>query len=176
MNDEILAQQLSETGDLLDLLTNDVWMRETEAVEAECDGKIEAGLGLESYVEQLSTISPVSLRQQRRQTKLISILLPELKKWIQSWGLGLSLEPVYIEAQRRLFRHLQQPTPDQGDWLNALLAEDLQQISLEQKPIRQQVSIMLSQIFTEDDWQALAQTAAEETAKGILNIWQQEEV
>ena len=33
---------------------------------------------------------------------------------------------------------------------------------------------MLVQVFTEDDWQALAQTAAEKTAKGILQVRQQE--
>lgn len=170
MNDEILAQQLKKTGNLLDLLNDDAWVRETEAIEAECGGQVEAGLGLKGYVEQLATVTPVAFRQQRRQVQLLSILLPELKAWLQSWELGLSFEAVYIEAQRRLFEHLQQPTPEQTVWLEALLAEDAQKIAHEQKIVRSQAIAMLAQMFTEDDWQALAQTAAKETAKGILQV------
>jgi hypothetical protein len=176
MNDEILAQQLAKTGNLLDLLNDDAWVRETEAIEAECGGQVEAGLGLRSYVEQLATVPPAAFRQQRRQVQLLSILLPELKTWLQSWELGLSFEAVYIEAQRRLFEHLQQPTPEQATWLEALLTEDAQKIAPEQKTVRSQAIAMLAQMFTEDDWQALAQTAAEETAKGILQVRQREGV
>jgi hypothetical protein len=176
MNDEILAQQLEKTGNLLDLLNDDAWVRETEAIEAECGGQVEAGLGLRSYVEQLATVPPAAFRQQRRQVQLLSILLPELKTWLQSWELGLSFEAVYIEAQRRLFEHLQQPTPEQAAWLEALLTEDAQQITPEQKIVRSQAIAMLAQLFTEDDWQALARTAAEETAKGILQVRRREAI
>lgn len=174
MNDKILAQQLAKTGNLLDLLNDDAWVRETEAIEAACGGQVEAGPGLKPYVEQLATIPPVAFRQQRRQVQLLSILLPELKAWLQSWELGLSLEAVYIEAQRRLFEHLQQPTPGQANWLDALLTEDSQQIAPEQKTVRLQAIAMLAQMFTDDDWQALAKIAAEETAKGIWQVRQQE--
>jgi hypothetical protein len=176
MNDEILAQQLEKTGNLLDLLNDDAWVRETEAIEAECGGQVEAGQGLKSYVEQLATVTPAAFRQQRRQVQLLSILLTALKAWLLSWELGRSFEAVYSEAQRRLFGHLQQPTPEQAIWLEALLAEDAQKISPEQKAVRSQAIAMLAQLFTEDDWQALAQTAAEEIAKGILQVRQQEMV
>ncbi|WP_071992362.1 hypothetical protein [Leptolyngbya sp. PCC 6406] len=170
MNDEILAQQLAKTGNLLDLLNDEAWVRETEAIEAECGGQVEAGLGLKAYVEQLATVPSAAFRQQRRQVQLLSILLPELKAWLQSWELGRIFEAVYIEAQRQLFEHLQRPTPEQVIWLDSLLAEDSRQISPEQKTVRSQAIVMLVQMFTEDDWQALAQTAAEETARGILQV------
>lgn len=177
MNDAILAEQLAKTGNLLDLLADEAWVQETETIEAECCGQVEAGLGLQSYVEQLSTVSPETSHQQHRQVQLLSILLPELKTWLDSWELGLSLGPVYIEAQRRLFKRLQQPKPDQVTWLDALLAGDTQPIVLESKPVRQQaIAQQLSQIFTEEDWQALAKTAAEATEKGILHIRQREMV
>lgn len=176
MNDEILARQLAKTGNLLDLLDDEAWVRETEAIEAECGGQVEAGLGLKPYVEQLATVPPSAFRQQRCQVQLLSILLPELKAWLQSWELGLSFEAVYSEAQRRLFAHLQQPTPEQAIWLDALLVEDSHPITPEQKPVRQQAIARLAQMFSEDDWQALAQTAAQETAKGILQLRQQEAV
>lgn len=174
MNDEILARQLAKTGNLLDLLNDEAWLHETEAIEAECSGQVEAGLGLQPYVEQLATVPPAAFRQQRRQVQLLSILLPELKAWLQSWELGLSFEAVYIAAQRRLFAHLQQPTPAQASWLEALLAEAAQQIPSEQKTVRPQAIAMLAQMLTDEDWEALAITAAEETAKGILHIRRQE--
>ena len=40
---------------------------------------------------------------------------------------------VYIKAQRRLFEHFQQPTPEQATWLEALLAEDAQQTPLSRR-------------------------------------------
>ena len=123
MNDEILSQQLAKTGNLLDLLNDEAWLQETEVIEAECGGQVEAGLGLKPYVEWLATVPPDAFRQQRRQVQLLSILLPELKAWLQSWQLGLSLDAVYIEAQRRLYEQLQQPTPEQATWLETLLAE-----------------------------------------------------
>lgn len=174
MDDETLSQQLAKTGNLLDLLNDEAWLQETEAIEAECGGQVEVGLDLKSYVEQLATVPPSAFRQQRRRVQLLSILLPELKAWLQSWELGLSLEAVYIEAQRRLHEHLQQPTPEQATWLETLLAEATQPIPPGQKTVRKQANAMLSQMLTEDDWQALAQTAAEETAKRILQVRQRE--
>jgi hypothetical protein len=176
MNDEILAQQLEKTGNLLDLLNDDAWVRETEAIEAECDGQVEAGLGLKGYVEQLATVTPSAFRQQRRQVQMLSILLPELKAWLQSWQLGLSFEAAYIEAQRRLFEHLQQPTPEQATWLEDLLAEDAQKIAPEQKTVRSQAIAGLTHMFSEADWHALAHTAAEATANGILQVRQREAI
>jgi hypothetical protein len=176
MDDEILSQQLAKTGNLLDLLNDEAWWQATEAMEAECGGQVEAGLGLKSYVEQLATVPPSAFRQQRRQVQLLSILLPELKAWLHSWELGRSLEAVYIEAQRRLHEHLQQPTPEQATWLEALLAEAAQPIPLEQKTVRKQAIAMLANMLTEDDWHALAQTAAAETVNGILQVRQREVV
>jgi hypothetical protein len=176
MNDEILAQQLAATGNLMDLLNNETWLRETAAIEAGCCGWVEAGLGLQPYVEQLETLPPEALRRQRRQVQVLSILLPALKGWLQSWGLGLSMEAVYIEAQRRLYEHLQQLTLEQTTRIEALLAEAAQPPASDRKTIRSEAVAMLSQMFTEDDWQAFAQTAAEGMAKGVLQVRQLEAV
>lgn len=176
MNDEILIAQFEKTGNLLDVLNDDAWRQETDVIEAKCGGQVEAGLALKPYVEQLATVPPEAFRHQRRRVQMLSILLPELKAWLQSWGLGLSLEVVYIEAQRRLFERLQQPTPKQATCLEALLTKDAQRLESEQKTGRRQAIALLASLFTEDDWQAFAQTAAEETAKGILQVRQREVV
>jgi hypothetical protein len=86
------------------------------------------------------------------------------------------MEAVYIEAQRRLYEHLQQLTLEQTTRIEALLAEAAQPPASDRKTIRSEAVAMLSQMFTEDDWQAFAQTAAEGMAKGVLQVRQLEAV
>lgn len=174
MKDETLTQQLANTSNLLDLLNSETWLRETQAIETDCGGRVEAGAELKSYVAQLEALSPEVLSRQHHQVKVLSILLPELNVWLRSWGLGLSFEAVYTEAQRRLYEHLQQPTAEQADWIEALLTEDGQSLASGQTVMRRQAIAMLSRLFTEDDWQAFAQTAAEGMAAGILQVRQHE--
>ena len=63
MNDELLIQQLNKTGNLMDLLNDDAFLREVAAIEAECGGAVEAGIGLKSYVAQLNAASPESFKR-----------------------------------------------------------------------------------------------------------------
>ena len=170
MNDEILAQQLAKTGNLLDLLNDDVWVRETEAIEAECGGQVEAGLGLQPYVELLQNASPEALRRQRWYVRVLSILLPELKQWLESWQLGRCFETVYMEAQQRLYRHLEQLTPAQQDWIEALLAEAAQAVPNEEKVIRAQATAWLAQLFTEADWLAISTLSAQAFALELQQL------
>jgi len=104
--------------------------------------------------------------------KVLSILLPELKGWLESWHLGRSLEVVYMEAQQCLYRHLRNLTPEQTDWIEALLAEKEQALSDEQKVVRAQAVAMLAQIFTSEDWQAIANAAAQTVSNDILQMGQ----
>lgn len=175
MNDQLLAQQLAKTGNLLDLLSDEAGLQAADAADtvadADCDGPIEAGLGLKAYVEQLETVPPEAFRRQRRFVQLLPILLPELKTWLHSWNLGLSFESVYIEAQKRVYDHLQQQT-----WMDALLAEDEQKLPIAERKVRSQVVAMLSNLLTENDWQALADVAAQGIAKGVLQVGQQVKV
>ena len=70
----------------------------------------------------------------------------------------------------------QEVTVGNQSTINVQLAEDVQQPTPEQKTVRSLAISMLARMFTEDDWQVLAQTAAEETAKGILQVRQREAV
>lgn len=151
MNDAILAEQLRKTGNLLDLLNDDDWVR-----SADKEGFVEAGLGLQPYVDLIQGAAPEALRRQRWYVRVLSILLPELKRWLGSWQLGRSFEAMYMEAQRRLYKHLEQLTSEQQDWIEALLAETEQAVPDEQKVIRAQAVAWLAQLFTEEDWNALA--------------------
>ena len=151
MNDAILAEQLRKTGNLMDLLNDDDWVR-----AADEEDFVEAGLGLQPYVDLIQGASPEALRRQRWYVRVLSILLPELKQWLESWQLGRSFEAVYMEAQQRLYRHLEQLTPEQQNWIEALLAEAEQAVPDEQKVVRAQAITWLAQLFSEEDWNALA--------------------
>jgi hypothetical protein len=168
MNDAILAEQLRKTGNLLDLLDDEAWVRDAKEEEF-----VEAGLGLQSYVDLLKGASPEALRRQRWYVRVLSILLPELKGWLVSWRLGCSFEAVYIEVQQRLFKRLEQLTSEQGDWIEALLAEDEQKLPQEQRVLRAQAIPWLTQLFSEEDWEAISQAAALAITHDILAIRRQ---
>ena len=173
MNDAILAEQLRKTGNLMDLLNDEVWVREADADRAGEEGLVEAGLGLQPYLELLKHASPEALQRQRWTVKVLSILLPELKGWLESWHLGRSLEVVYMEAQKCLYDHLRNLTPEQTDWIEALLAEKEQALPEDQKVVRAQAVTMLAQMFTAEDWQAIADVASQTMAKDILQMGQE---
>lgn len=157
MNDAILVEQLRKTGNLMDLLNGEAWIREADADCTGEEGPVEAGLGLQPYVELLKHASPEALQRQRWTVRVLSILLPELEGWLESWHLGRSLEVAYMEAQKRLYGHLRNLTPEQTDWIEALLAEGEQALPNEQKVIRAKASAiaMLAQMFTTEDWQSV---------------------
>ncbi len=173
MNDAILAEQLRKTGNLMDLLNDEAWVREADADHASEEGPVEAGLGLQPYVDLLKNAAPEALQQQRWTVQVLSILLPELKGWLESWQLGRSLEAVYIEAQKCLYGHLRHLTPEQTAWIEALLAEKEQALPDEQKVVRAQAVTMLAEMFTAEDWQAIADVASQTMAKDILQMGQE---
>lgn len=175
MDDATLAQQLAKTSDLMDLFNDEMWLREALDNDAEYDGPVEAGLALKPYVEALAKVPPEAFRRQRHQVEVLSILLPELRTWLQSWDLGLSFDAVHGEACRRLYGHMERFIAEQAAWIEALLAEHKQQpLPVEERTVRAQTAAMLAQIFTQEDWQALADTAAQEMAQGVLQMGQQE--
>lgn len=163
MDEQALATQLTKTGNLLDLLNADPWGQADD-----WDGPTEAGADLKVYVEQLDQVPAEAHRLQRWYVRLLSILWPELKTWLQSWDLGLSFDAVHGEAKQRVYQHLKQLTPEQIDWMNALLDEDEQKLPLADRKVRSQVIPMLASLLTAEDHQALADIAAQDMAKGVL--------
>lgn len=172
MNDAILAEQLRKTGNLMDLLNDEAWVRDADADHASEEGTVEAGLGLQPYWDLLKNAAPEALQQQRWTMRVLSVLLPELKGWLESWQLGRSLEVVYLEAQQCLCSHLRNLTPEQTAWIEALLAAKELALPDEQTVIRTQSVTMLAQIFTAEDWQAIANATAQAMANDILQIGQ----
>ena len=169
MDDRMLAEQLAKTGNLMDLCSGDAWLQEIE--DSEDDGWIEAGVTMKPYGELLKAASPEALKRQRRYMRILSILFPELKRWLASWGLGLTFEAVHIEARRIVRQHLfNRLTPEQDAWMDALVAEDDQHLQMAERKVRSQVVTILSTLFTEEDWRKLAAIAAEGMSKGVLQV------
>lgn len=166
MDEQRLADQLQKTGNLVDLTFDRDWLAEA----AEDDGWVEAGAMTQPYVNYLKSLTPEQNRSLRFQAQLLSILLPELKQWVASWGLGLSFEPVYISALKTLYRHLKRLTEEQEDWIAALISEHDQGLPMEEQPVRSQTSSMLAQLFTVEDWHELAEVAAQGMSQTVLQI------
>ena len=160
MNDEILIQQLKKTGNLMDLYQNESFVREAAAIEADCGGTVEAGLGLRNYVAQVEAASPKALKRQRQAVKALSILLPELRQWLEGWQLGLCFEAVYTEAQRLIYKQLDDFMVEQQDWIQDLMLENEQRLPVGNRPVRGEAIAKLSTLIDKDDWQVLADTAA----------------
>ena len=160
----------SKVNALLSAPCDEDWIAETEHIEG--DSWVEAGVMAKPYVEYLKSLTPEQHRFLRRRMRLFSILYPELEGWLQSWGLGRSFKAVYTEARQLIYERLKQPTPEQNDWIDALIAEDDQNLPRAERTLRAQVIPMLSSLLTQEDRQALADIAAQGMAQGVLQMVQ----
>lgn len=165
MDDQILAEQSALTGDIMDLCRHEAWVRDGAQIEAECDGRIEAGLALKDYAAAKYDDARNDIRKMlHQQMRIQSILFSELRLWMEEWDIGISFEATYTAARQLLRSHLRTPSADLKDWLDALLAEDRQAQVRTDKPVRAQTREQLSRMMTDKDWDTLAQTAAEAAA------------
>ena len=114
------------------------------------NGPVEASLELGSYLDAIAATPSTDLANQRRCVRILSILYPELRRWLESWNLGQSFEPVYAEAQRRVYDHVRQLTPEQEQWMDALIEEGDQDLPIEARELRSQVIPFLSSLMTTD--------------------------
>ncbi|MEO1790731.1 MAG: hypothetical protein AAFR25_00725 [Cyanobacteria bacterium J06629_19] len=106
------------------MLNDSVWLKQNS--EADCFEYVEAGNGLQGCAELLKAVTTEAFREQKRQVKALSILLPALHNWLMSWELGTNFKKVYIEAQTLLFQQIQQATATQKSWLEEFLSQDEQ--------------------------------------------------
>lgn len=177
MDDTQLAQQLEKTGNLMDLLNDETWLKQHPAIEAEGDGYVEAGTGLQAYVQQLKAVSADAFREQQQQVRLLSILLPGLHEWLSSWELASSFEVVYAEAQRLLYQRLKLALDNQEQWIDEMLASLAaieQRESAAAKDSQFNVKLRLALLLQQEDWQLLAQVAAQDVKQRILERAQTE--
>lgn len=166
MNEQMMAEQLKNSGNLMDLTFSQEWLEEA----AEDDGWVEAGVTVLPYHNYLKSLTQEQHRCLRVRAQLASILLPELRQWVETWGLGLSFESVHTAARAILYRHLTQLIEEKGEWVTALVDEDSQHLPMEERAVRSQSISVLSQLFTKMDWNELAEVAAQEMSQTVMKV------
>lgn len=166
MDDQRLAAQYAATGNLMDLCCTDAWLQESAEIEA-FNGQVEAGAGLSDYVHALNELEPERQQQIRQQMLVQSMLFTGLRQWMESWDLGAGFEETYAIARRLIRSHLASLTSRQQVMIDRLLAE--RQAESTDQAIHQQVVVFLSELFSRDDWQAMADAASRTIASQVLN-------
>ncbi|MGF1522694.1 MAG: hypothetical protein ACFBSF_10315 [Leptolyngbyaceae cyanobacterium] len=167
MDEKLSTQPVKRHRELMAQLNDPVWLKQNAAIEG--DGYVEAGNGLQGYVERLKAVTPEAFREPKRQVRALSVLLPVLRDWIVSWELGASFEAVSIEAQSLLFQHIQQASAAQESWIEDLIAAHEQGTRAEHPQAQLQLRERLAEILTQENWQALATVAAQDIEK---RVWQ----
>ncbi|MEL6779673.1 MAG: hypothetical protein AAFO06_20730 [Cyanobacteria bacterium J06597_16] len=176
MDDSILAKQYALTGDIMDICNDPEWQKESARIEDDCNGYIEAGLPMRGYVEQLQSLTPEQNEQVRQYAKLIHILFPELHKWVESWNLGAGFEEAHKVARSILTERWNSFAIEQEEWVKALIAEEESTEKAADKTVRQQTSAELAQMFTDQDWQKIADGAAQAVKQNVLQVGQVNEI
>ena len=164
MDNKLSPQPVEHYSDLVAQLNDPVWLKQNAEIEG--NGWVEAGSGLQGYVELLKAVTPEAFREQKRQVRALSMLLPVLHDWMESWELGASFEVAYIEAQRLLFQHIQKASAARESWIEDLISA-YEQGSRDEHP-QAQLRKRLTEILTQENWQALATVAAQDMENRIL--------
>lgn len=168
MDDRTLAAQYAQTGDLMDLCHNEAWLREAAHIEDE--GQVEAGLVMQEYSQTVRTLPGEQSQQLRQQMQVQSILFTTLRQWMETWDLGAGLDDTYTIARRLIRQHLANLTPIQQAAIEKLRGDD-GGIGNRNQLVEQGVAI-LSELFTPEDWQAMATAASHSISLRVLNAGQ----
>lgn len=169
MDDPTLAAQYARSGDLMDLCNHEEWLRETAQIEDE--GQVEAGLLVKEYSEAVAAFTSEQNQQLQQQVKLQSILFTSLQQWMESWDLGAGFDDTYAIARRLIRDHLANPTASDLATIDRLLAEPVEPGSINPSARKQAVAL-LSKMFTQEDWQAMAEAASRSISSRVLNTGQ----
>ncbi len=153
----------------MDLCNNEAWLR--ESAHAEDSEQAEAGLAMKEYSESVQALTVEQMQQLRQQVKVQSILFVALRDWMESWDLGAGLEATYTIARRLVRTRLADLNPQQQGAIEELLSRETIPGSIS-KVTRQQTIAILSGIFTQEDWQAMAEAASHSISSRVLNAGQ----
>jgi len=171
MDDETLATQFAQTGDLMDLCTNEVWVRESAQLEADVEGQVEAGAAMQAYARFVDGLTVEQGQSLRRTMRIQSILFTGLQQWMASWDLGAGFEETYTLARQLVRQHLAQFKADDPSDIDRLLAADQGAGNITAAQ-RQQAIALLAEWLTPEDWQALADVASRSISSQVLRTGQ----
>lgn len=143
----------------MDLCNNEAWLQESAQIEDGYGCQVEAGLAMQNYQQPVNALTPDQMQQTHQQMRVQSILFTA------------GFEGTYTVARRLIRTHLVSPTPNQQALIKALLIEDAQTGGIS-KPVQQEVVGMLSEMFTSEDWQAMASAASQSISARVLSVGQ----
>lgn len=166
MDDPTLAAQYAQSGDLMDLCNNEAWLRESAQVED--GGQVEAGLPMKGYSQTIAALTSEQKQQLQHQMKVQSILFTALRQWMESWDLGAGFDDTYAIARRLIRHHLANPTSPHLAMIDRFLAENVEPGSMNPSTGKQAV-VLLSEVFTQEDWQAMAEAASHSISSRVLS-------
>ncbi|MEL6456116.1 MAG: hypothetical protein AAFQ40_15545 [Cyanobacteria bacterium J06623_5] len=166
MNEQRRAEPMQIADEQMRQLNDIEWLKQHPADEIEGDGWVEAGNGLQPYVAALKRLSAQDMKTIKAQARVLSMLLPVMRNWMESWGLGASFEAVCIEAQTVLFHRIQKASFAQEDWFEELSLAYAQGTREEHPP--EQLRNRLTEILTQENWQTLASVAAQDAEQRVL--------
>jgi len=130
---------------------DDAWLQEAVEIEAKANFDIQIG---GKVLPSPPSFDPAKLAIRFRQVRLVSILYGELKLLLEASNLGAGYEAATCEGQRRIWERIQNPTPEQQQYFDALVDE--QDSQPEEKPYHAQLRPMFCALLTSEDWQAIA--------------------
>lgn len=169
MDDSRLAAQYAQSGDLMDLCNNEAWLRESAHIEDE--GQVEAGLAMKDYSQTVSALTNEQIQQLRQRMKVQSVLFTALRQWMESWDLGAGLDDTYTVARRLIRNHLANLTPDQRAAIDRLEGENVAPGKIN-RFTRQEAVALLSEFFTQEDWETMAEVASRSISLRVLKARQ----
>jgi hypothetical protein len=171
VDDTILAAQYAQTGDLMDLCFNDAWLREAVAIEDRVNGQVEAGLGMQEYSRAVNALTSDQSQQLRQQVRVQSILFTSLRQWMETWDLGAGFDATYAIARQLIRAHLVHLTLSQEACIETFLADETQTDSTGNER-QEKLVAMLSEMFTQEDWQVMAKAASQSISSRVLSAGQ----
>ncbi len=169
MDDNTLAAQYAQTGDLMDLCNSEAWLHASAQLEDESEGRVEAGLAMREYSEAVNTLTEPQSSDLRQQVKVQSILFTALRQWMESWNLGAGFNDTYAIARRLLRNHLADLTPTQQTAIEGLPLETIA-VGKVSQAINPQVFSVLLEMFTQEDWQTMAAAASQSISLRVLDV------
>jgi len=165
MDDPTLTAQYAQSGNLMDLCNNETWLR--KAAQIEDGGPVEVGLPMKQYSQSVTALTSQQNQQLHQQMKVQSILFTALHHWMESWDLGAGFDDTFAIARRLVRHHLANPSPTQLAIINTLLAQNTEPGCANPSTENQALSF-LSELFTQDDWQTMANAASLSISSRVL--------
>ena len=168
--EELERQVYEQTGNLMNLLLDEEWLREAVRIEEEANCDLGAGYG---WGASLGAVM-ANPREYIHFARLRSIVMREFKELLADWNLGVGTEAALACGRELLVERLQNPAPEVQEQLLAVLEEELASPQGEErpKPHRAGLRELLRRVLTPADWESIASIAGNSVREQVMQRFQ----